>query len=136
MKFNYLFCNFELKDKFWYLTNECSTKKKIIGKLSSCEVKKLSGFTIVRVENEISAKKKFYPIDIIYRPVKNWPEFNVDLQPKCTQPIGGLLTMEIKLNIALQGSVITVQIFMLENINMIGTLKIAQDNLACTFGYF
>ena len=44
--------------------------------------------------------------------------------------------MEIKLNIALQGSVITVQIFMLENINMIGTLKIAQDNLACTFGYF
>ena len=84
MKFNYLFCNFELKDKFWYLTNECSTKKKIIGKLSSCEVKKLSGFTIVRVENEISAKKKFYPIDIIYRPVKNWPEFNVDLQPKCT----------------------------------------------------
>ena len=44
--------------------------------------------------------------------------------------------MEIKLNIALQGSVITVQIFMLENINMIGMLKIAQDNLACTFGYF
>ena len=56
-KFNYFFRIFELKDKFRYLTNKCSTKKNIIGKLSSCVVEKFSGFTIVRVENDRSARK-------------------------------------------------------------------------------
>ena len=35
-------------------------------------VEKFNGFTIVRVENDRSAREKFYRIDIIYRPVKNW----------------------------------------------------------------
>ena len=39
------------------------------GKLLSCAVAKFNGFTIVSVENETSGWKKFYPIDIIYRPV-------------------------------------------------------------------
>lgn len=82
MKFNYFFQIYELKDKFHYLTNECSTKKSIIRKLSSCLVEKFNGFTIVHVENNRSVRKKFYPIDIIYKPVKKWPEETI----KCYFP--------------------------------------------------
>ena len=71
MKFNYFFRMFEPKDKFWYLTNECSIKKKILRKLSSCVAEKFNGFSIARVENERSVRKIFYQIDIIYRLVKN-----------------------------------------------------------------
>ena len=56
------------------LTNETPTKKNIIRKLSSCVVEKFNGFTIVRVENDRSVRKIFYPIDIIYKPVMKWPE--------------------------------------------------------------
>ena len=68
-KFNYFFRIFELKDKLCYLTNETPTKKNIIRKLSSCVVEKFNGFTIVRVENDRSVRKIFYPIDMIYKPV-------------------------------------------------------------------
>ena len=54
MKFNYFFRMFEPKDKFWYLTNECSIKKKILRKLSSNVAEKFNGFSIARVENERS----------------------------------------------------------------------------------
>ena len=74
VKFNYFFLIFELKHKFCYQTNKSSTKKNIIRKLSNCVVEKFDGFTIVQVENGRSVRRKFYPIDIIYKPVKKWPE--------------------------------------------------------------
>ena len=81
MKHNYFFRFSELKDKCRYLINENSTKKRIIRKLSSCVIEKCNGFTIVRIENDREIRKKFYPINIIYKPVK---KLDVFLLLKCT----------------------------------------------------
>ena len=45
--------------------------KKHNQKLSNCVVEKINSFAIVRVENERSVRKKSYPINTIFRPVKN-----------------------------------------------------------------
>ena len=95
-------------------------------------VEKFNGFTIVRVENDRSAREKFYRIDIIYRPVKNWLDEIIQCYFLTEMHLAymGLFNKEIKLNIALQASVFTVQTFMVEKINVIYTLQIVQDNLA------
>ena len=69
-KHNYFLRIFELRDKFRYLTHDTSVQKSIIRKVSSCIYEKFNGFDVARIENERSTCKKFQPIDIIYKPVR------------------------------------------------------------------
>ena len=67
MKKNALFLRvYELKDNFRYLIKQNSTTKTILRELSSCVIKKLNGFNIVRVEFSKKLRQTFRPIDIIY----------------------------------------------------------------------
>ena len=49
-------------------------QKSIIRKLLSCIIEKFNGFTIVHIENDREICKKFYAINIIYKPVKKLNE--------------------------------------------------------------
>ena len=69
-KHNYFLQIFELRDKFRYLTHDTFVQKSIKRKVSSCILEKFNGFDVVRIENERSTRKKFQPIDIIYKPVR------------------------------------------------------------------
>ena len=94
-------------------------------------VENFNGFTIVHVENERSVRKKFYPIDIIYRPVKNWPYKIVQCYFTTEIHLAYWRTFyngdKIKYSTARQS--ITAQSFMIEKISMIDMLKIAQEKL-------
>ena len=74
-KFNYFFRIFELKDKFRCLANECCTKKTWSENFWAVWLKKLTVLQLLaRVESERSVRKKSYPINTIFRPVKNWQD--------------------------------------------------------------
>ena len=49
-------------------------KKGIVRKLSCCVIDKFNGFAIVRIEKDREICKIFYPINIIYKPVKKLNE--------------------------------------------------------------
>ena len=70
----YFFRIFELRDKFRYLTHDSAIQKNIIRNVSSCIIEKFNGIDVVRVENERSIRKKFSPIDIIFKPVRKVTE--------------------------------------------------------------
>ena len=61
---------YELKKKFRELTLKSSKQQNIIRQLSSCVHEKFDGFHIVCVEYSKKARKKFRPINIIYKPVR------------------------------------------------------------------
>ena len=46
-------------------------KKKIVRQLSSCLIEKYSGFRLISIKHEERQRKKFKPIDIIYKPTKS-----------------------------------------------------------------
>ena len=63
---------YELKDKFKYLFHEQKKKKEVIRKISACIKNKFNGFTLtVSNSREIEKKKDFFPVDIIYKPVRS-----------------------------------------------------------------
>ena len=61
---------YELKKKFRELRLKNSKKQNIIRQLSSCVHEKFDGFHIVCVEYSKKERKKFRPINIIYKPVR------------------------------------------------------------------
>ena len=65
---------YELKDKFRYLMIKNTNKNNILREFSSCIIEKFNGFQIVVVEQEKKIRKKFRPVDIIYKPVKKTDE--------------------------------------------------------------
>ena len=69
-KNNYFFQVYELKQKFGYITINSSHKNEVVRKFSSCLIQKINGFFIVWIENKGEIRKKFLPIDIIYKLVK------------------------------------------------------------------
>ena len=77
-KFGYFLRVFELKNKFRYLTMKDKTKQKVVRQLSSCLIKKYSGFTIISIEYQKKQRKLFKPIDIIYKPTKH-----TEIEPLC-----------------------------------------------------
>ena len=54
------------------------TKQKIVRQLSSCLIEKYSGFQVISIEFERKKRKKFKPIDIIYKSTKR-----VETEPLC-----------------------------------------------------
>ena len=75
-KHNYFLRIFELKDKYRQLSMKEPKKQNIIRQLSSCLIEKYNGFQVISIEFDRKQKKKFKPIDIIYKPTKN-PEIEL-----------------------------------------------------------
>ena len=75
-KHNYFLRTFELKDKYKQLSMKEPKKQNIIRQLSSCLIEKYNGFQVISIEFDRKQKKKFKPIDIIYKPTKN-PEIDL-----------------------------------------------------------
>ena len=75
MQDGYFLLVFELRSKFREVRLKTVTKKKLIRELSSCIKIKFDGFEIVSVQCQRELRKKFTPIDVIYKPVlrKNDP---------------------------------------------------------------
>ena len=69
---------FELKNKFRRLAMKDKSKQKILRQLSSFLIKKYSGFGVISIEFERKQRKKFKPIDIIYKPTKL-----IEIEPLC-----------------------------------------------------
>ena len=61
---------YELRKKFRYLSLKSPKKQTIVQQLSSCVDKKFNGFNIVSVEHGRKLRKKFKPIDLVYKTVK------------------------------------------------------------------
>ena len=53
-------------------------EQKIVRQLSSCLIQKFSGFLITSIQQQEKPKKKFRPIDVIYKPTKR-----IEIEPIC-----------------------------------------------------
>ena len=69
-KHGYFLRVFELKNKFRHLTLKNPKNQNIARQLSSCLNEKYNGFHIILIEYSKKLRKKFKPIDIIYKPIK------------------------------------------------------------------
>ena len=83
-------------------------------------IEKCNGFTILRVENDQSLRKKCYPIDIIFRPVLNWPEETIQCYFSIDIHLAYGETFNNGNKIKLWDNVFAVLIFMVEKISMKG----------------
>ena len=70
MKNGYFLRIYEVKDKFRQINHETPKSKNIIREVSSCVKQKFNGFNVVIVECDKKIRKKYQPIDIVYKPVK------------------------------------------------------------------
>ena len=61
---------YQLTNKFRYLNLKSPTKQTIFQKFCSCENQKFNGFNIVSIEDWRKLRKKFKPIDLVYKPVR------------------------------------------------------------------
>ena len=61
---------YQLRKKFRYLNLKSPTKQTIFQKFCSCENQKFNGFNIVSIEDWRKLRKKFKPIDLVYKPVR------------------------------------------------------------------
>ena len=78
----------ELRKKFRYLSLKIPKKQTIVRQLSSCVCQKFNGFNIVSVEYRRKLRKKFKPIDLVYKPMRKPNEqikcyFSRDLSKAC-----------------------------------------------------
>ena len=64
----------ELKNKFRELRLKDSSQQKIIRQLSRCIQEKFDGIKIICVEYNKKLRKKFKPINVIYKPVRKPPQ--------------------------------------------------------------
>ena len=62
---------YELKGKFRYLFHEQKKKKEVIIKISAYIKNKFNGFTMTVSNSREIEKKDFFPVDIIYKPVRS-----------------------------------------------------------------
>ena len=74
MKNNYFLRVFELEDKFRHVIKQNTQKKNVIRELSACITERFNGFNIVRIEFDKKLRREIEPLDIIYKPVKNYTE--------------------------------------------------------------
>ena len=65
---------FEKKKKFRYWLKKTPTKNEVKQELSTCVEERFNGFHVVRDLFERDEKRKFYPMDIVYQPVKRLNE--------------------------------------------------------------
>ena len=65
---------FELRKQFRHLTLKNPKEQKNFRQLSSCLTEKRNGFNIISIEYSKKLRKKFEPIDIIYKTVKKCDE--------------------------------------------------------------
>ena len=70
-KHGYFLRVFELRNKFRHLALKNPKKQNIVRQLSSCINEKYNGFHVISIQYSKKLRKKFKPIDIIYRPVKS-----------------------------------------------------------------
>ena len=77
-KYDYFLRVFELKNKFRQLLMKDKSKQKIVRQLSSCLIEKYSDFQVISIEFERKQRKKFKPINIIYKLTKR-----VETEPLC-----------------------------------------------------
>ena len=75
-EFNYFLRVFELKNKFGHFTTEEPKKQNIVRQISICITKKYNKFQAISIEFSRKERKKYKPIDIIYKPTKN-PELSL-----------------------------------------------------------
>ena len=61
---------YEIKKVFRHLILKNPKKQTVVRELSSCIYEKFNGFNIISIEHGKKLRKKFKPIDIIYKPVK------------------------------------------------------------------
>ena len=100
-------------------------KQNIVRQLSSCINKKYNGFHVILIEYSKKLRKKFKPIDIIYKPVKS-PEkkfsvFTLKIYQNHTEILGET-ARNYRMGLSL--SVIIVESFLQELTNKKYTLKI------------
>ena len=69
---------YKLRKKFRHLSLKNPKKQTVVRQLSSCIHEKFNGFNIITIEHGKKLRKKFKPIDIIYKPVKK-----ADAEIKC-----------------------------------------------------
>ena len=69
-KHGYFLRVYEQKKKFHTLFMKNIDKRSMIKKLCSCVVEKFNGFHIVSLKYGKKLRKKFKPVDIVYKPVK------------------------------------------------------------------
>ena len=62
---------YELKDKFRYFFHEQKQKKEVIRNISACIKNKFNGFTMTFSNSRKIENKDFFPVDIIYKPVRS-----------------------------------------------------------------
>ena len=65
---------FELRQKFRYLSLKNPKKQTVVRQLSSCIKEKYNGFHIISIEYSQKLRKKFRPVNVIYKPVKSIDE--------------------------------------------------------------
>ena len=85
MEINYILADssyflrvYKLRKKFRHLSLKNPKKQTVVRQLSSCIHEKFNGFNIITIEHGKKLRKKFKPIDIIYKPVKK-----ADAEIKC-----------------------------------------------------
>ena len=77
-KHDYFLKVFELKNKFRHLSMKEPKKQNIVRQLSSCLMEKYNGFQVISIEYARKQRKKFKPINIIYKPTKH-----IEIEPLC-----------------------------------------------------
>ena len=61
---------FEQRKKFRYLLKKLPTKNEVKRELYSCAEERFNGFQVARHLFNKEEKRKFYPFDIVYKPIK------------------------------------------------------------------
>ena len=69
MRYGYFLRVFELRSKFREIRLKTVSENKVLRELSSCTKIKFDGFEIVSVECQRDLRRKFKPINVIYKPV-------------------------------------------------------------------
>ena len=69
-EYGYFLGVYELKNKFRELRLKDLIQQKIIRQLSGCIQEKFDGFNIIYMEHNKKLRKKFQPINVIYKPVR------------------------------------------------------------------
>ena len=74
-EFHYFLRVFVLKNKFGHFTIKKTKKQNIVRQISSCITEKYNRFQAISIEFARKERKRYKPIDIIYKPTKN-PEIS------------------------------------------------------------
>ena len=116
---------FELRQKFRYFSLKTPKKQTVVRQLSSCISEKYNGFHVVSIDYSHKLRKKFSPINIIYKPVKSNDENSyVIIQLIYQKPTEILVELQKKFLAYMHLSVITVVNILVEQTNKNAILKV------------